>query len=76
MTHISKSPCKGCEERSLKCHGTCEKYLEYQRDAEAIRQKRREYTKAQDEYISQVERRAKMRGKVSYGKSTKRSGLS
>lgn len=24
-----KAPCKGCQDRHLNCHSTCEKYLEF-----------------------------------------------
>ena len=27
-----QSPCKGCEERHLKCHATCQKYLKYREE--------------------------------------------
>lgn len=25
-------PCKGCDERTVTCHGTCEKYLAWRKD--------------------------------------------
>lgn len=35
-----KAPCKGCEERVLGCHSTCEKYIEYAKAQEEYRQAR------------------------------------
>ena len=36
-----KTPCHNCEERHPKCHGDCERYLEYRKmrddEAEALR---------------------------------------
>lgn len=29
------SPCKDCEDRDIKCHSTCEKFLEYRKKHEA-----------------------------------------
>ena len=29
----SKSPCKGCEKRKLRCHDICEYYIEYKKNA-------------------------------------------
>lgn len=78
MRHISKAPCKGCQKRSIDppCHDRCPEYLAYKADAIKIREKREEQKKQDEMHLQQVFRRAKMRGKVSYGKSTKRSGLS
>ena len=32
------TPCKGCEKRHLKCHGSCPEYLEYKRIRDKGRQ--------------------------------------
>lgn len=29
-------PCKGCYDRSVECHGTCEKYAEWSKEEKAI----------------------------------------
>lgn len=31
-----KCPCKDCTERTLTCHGVCEKYQEWKKEREAI----------------------------------------
>lgn len=33
-----KPPCKGCEERHLKCHSSCERYLAYRKELERVRE--------------------------------------
>lgn len=39
-----KVPCKGCTERCLHCHSTCDKYATYRQQIEAHRaQERAEY---------------------------------
>jgi len=49
LTHQgrTKSPCKGCADRSPECHAKCEKYAEYNRihaqEAKDIHKKRREF---------------------------------
>lgn len=37
------APCKGCQDRHLGCHGTCEKYQEYKKihEEEAAADRRR-----------------------------------
>lgn len=37
-----KVPCKGCEERSVRCHSYCERYKEYEKDNERKRQEKTE----------------------------------
>lgn len=32
-----QSPCKGCDDRHLKCHATCERFLEYRQKYQAER---------------------------------------
>ena len=36
------SPCKGCENRTVTCHGVCAKYQEFKKELEAINEQRRE----------------------------------
>lgn len=36
-----KAPCKDCEDREPGCHSKCEKYIEYSKDREALREARR-----------------------------------
>ena len=31
MNYIIVAPCKGCEERKVGCHGSCERYAEFVR---------------------------------------------
>lgn len=45
---ITDAPCKGCEDRSLGCHATCSKYIEYAKYAEEQREKRHERQKVVD----------------------------
>lgn len=33
--------CKNCEERTMGCHGKCEKYKEFQRENEKIKENRK-----------------------------------
>ena len=35
------APCKGCEERQIGCHSSCEKYLDYKAKAEEIAKRQR-----------------------------------
>lgn len=34
-----QSPCKDCKDRHLKCHATCEKFLEYREKYQAERER-------------------------------------
>ncbi len=34
------NPCYGCTERTAECHADCEKYSEYSRNCEELRQKK------------------------------------
>lgn len=34
-----QAPCKGCKEREVGCHGSCDRYLEFAAEREAIRDK-------------------------------------
>lgn len=33
------SPCKGCEKLFIKCHATCEEYLEFRKEVDELREK-------------------------------------
>jgi hypothetical protein len=35
---LSKSPCKNCVDRHLKCHSTCEKYLAFRKELDDLRE--------------------------------------
>ena len=50
------APCKGCKERSAECHGSCERYAEWQQDhdKDKCKQYKEKYPELYD-YI--VERR-------------------
>lgn len=37
---MGRAPCKNCIERHAGCHSQCEKYIEFARVSEEIRQKR------------------------------------
>lgn len=37
-----EAPCKGCKDRSMGCHSTCEKYLEYDKLNDERRNEMRE----------------------------------
>ena len=32
-------PCKNCQERKMLCHSSCEKYLEYKKKNDALKEK-------------------------------------
>lgn len=36
-----KVPCKDCSERSAECHSLCDKYREFQKQNEELKEKRR-----------------------------------
>ena len=38
---MMKVPCKNCNERNIECHSHCEKYKEYQKQNEELKEKRR-----------------------------------
>lgn len=41
---MSCAPCKGCKERKENCHSECEKYQEFLKENEKIREARKEDT--------------------------------
>ena len=36
-----KVPCKDCPNRQVGCHSTCEKYIEYKKESDRLREERR-----------------------------------
>ena len=46
------APCKYCEDRSLGCHATCSKYIEYAKYAEEQRQKRHKRQRVVDDMFA------------------------
>ena len=42
---MKKTPCMGCSNRELGCHGNCEKYAEYRNECIDISRKRREHNR-------------------------------
>lgn len=32
-------PCRYCEKRTIGCHGRCDKYMEYKRERDAMKQR-------------------------------------
>lgn len=45
---MMQAQCKGCTERRIGCHVTCEAYLAYAKEREAIRDARRQEGEARD----------------------------
>lgn len=37
------APCKGCQDRHTLCHGQCERYKEFKKQVDDIRQKEQQY---------------------------------
>lgn len=37
---MPKAPCKDCPDRQVGCHSTCEKYIEFKKEADEQRLKR------------------------------------
>lgn len=55
-------PCKGCNERHVGCHGSCEPYKDYQKGLDEIRVKIfKEHE--HDKYFNQAKRRSMERGR-------------
>lgn len=38
---MSYAPCKGCKERTAECHGKCERYKEFQKEMEKVKENRK-----------------------------------
>lgn len=61
---MSIAPCRDCGQRHLKCHSTCEKYLEFRKELDMQNQyKREEQLKENDywEYRRNLAKRAQNR---------------
>ena len=46
------APCRCCEDRSLGCHASCSKYIEYAKYQEEQRQKRHERQRVVDDMFA------------------------
>lgn len=53
MTRV-KAPCKGCGERHVGCHSTCEKYLIFKAESDKLREDRLKQRQLAD-YLSEAE---------------------
>lgn len=53
MTRV-KAPCKGCSERHVGCHSTCEKYQAFRKEADRLREERLVQRKISD-YITEAD---------------------
>lgn len=51
-----KPPCKGCEERQIGCHSTCERYKAFRADLDEQNAKRAEIKSANDATARSVDR--------------------
>ena len=38
-----KAPCRECEKRSIGCHGTCSEYLEFKKNIDEARERKRSH---------------------------------
>lgn len=47
---VARPPCKGCEDRSMSCHSTCEKYLDFKKLNDEIRKNERILKKKNNPY--------------------------
>lgn len=50
-------PCHNCPDRAEGCHATCERYKEYEREREQIRDARQEFNKRVSWDIESLRRR-------------------
>lgn len=39
---MSRSPCKNCPDRMINCHSSCQKYQEFSKGREAVREERKQ----------------------------------
>lgn len=46
-----KSPCKDCPDREIRCHLTCEKYIEFKKESDKIREQRNAQKEKEKQYI-------------------------
>jgi hypothetical protein len=49
MPH-AKAPCQDCSDRTVGCHGTCEKYAKYRKDRNKLRRELKK--KAKEDYTA------------------------
>lgn len=55
---LAHNPCRGCEERYVGCHSSCEKYIKAKEEIEEAKRKERLY-KEHEGYVSETARRIK-----------------
>ena len=58
-----KVPCKGCEERVLRCHSTCPKYEEFKKENARIQQMKKEDNEVRSLIIENI---MKNKSKISH----------
>ena len=56
---MAQAPCKGCQERKLACHDTCEKFAAFRKELEAENEKRKKVVRSY-EYASRSSRQPPM----------------
>lgn len=61
-----KAPCKGCQEREVGCHATCERYQQWH---EELNRKNQEMAKEHEQDAMFASVRAKKKGRVLRKKS-------
>lgn len=54
-----KSPCYGCQNRTVTCHSDCEKYLEYRNECDRIRLEKMKRYDFKDYICRKVEQNSK-----------------
>ena len=48
---MKNSPCLGCTDRFIGCHGKCESYQEYSAERQKINELRMKYNEIETQYI-------------------------
>ena len=58
-------PCKGCEDRTVTCHGVCKRYKDWKAAEEELRLERLDVKKQEPQYNNNIKKRMwkKMRWK-------------
>lgn len=46
---VRLTPCKGCTERTITCHGDCEKYLEFAKKLQTLRMEKQAAKRKEDD---------------------------
>ena len=59
-----KVPCKGCTDRVMKCHSTCERYKEYRAALEKLGEKAQKTREINDAHYDNRKRMLHARSKV------------